>query len=178
MVWFTGLPSSGKTTLALELEQRLFAKGHQVLVLDGDNIRGGLNADLGFGHEDRSENIRRVSEVASLFSEAGFIVISAFISPYDDDRARARAAAGDRFHLVYIEADPETCEGRDPNGLWSKARRGEIRDFTGFDSPYEVPKSPDLVINTRDCSAEECVEKLLEYVEQILVAPADLPHFG
>lgn len=149
MVWFTGLPSSGKTTLARELEQRLFAKGRQVFVLDGDNIRSGLNADLGFGPEDRSENIRRVSEVASLFSDAGFIVISAFISPYEDDWARARAAAADRFHLVYLEADVATCESRDPNGLWSKARRGEISDFTGVDSPYEVPLSPDLVMNTR-----------------------------
>jgi len=167
VIWFTGLPSSGKTTLALELEQRLFASGHQTFVLDGDKIRGRLNADLGFGPEERSENIRRVSEVAALFSEAGFIVISAFISPFDDDRIRARAASGERFNLIYIEADKATCESRDPNGLWEKARQGEIKDFTGVDSPYDVPTNPDLVINTQIFSTEECVERLVEYVDGI-----------
>ena len=171
VLWFTGLPSSGKTTLALELEQLLFAKGYQVFVLDGDNIRGRLNADLGFGSGDRSENIRRVSEVASLFADAGIIVISAFISPFHDDRERARAAIGDRFHCIYIEADPATCEMRDPNGLWKKARQGEIRDFTGVDSRYEVPRNPDLVINTSTLSIEECANQLLDYVEEELVTP-------
>jgi bifunctional enzyme CysN/CysC len=132
-------------------------------------VRSRLNADLGFGHQDRSENIRRVSEVASLFADAGFIVISAFISPYNDDRDRARAAAGDRFHLVYVNADAATCEERDPYGLWQKARQGEIRDFTGVDSPYEVPGDPDIVINSRDLSVDECVDQLLDYVEENLV---------
>ena len=149
----------------------MFEKGHQVFVLDGDKIRSRLNADLGFGPADRSENIRRVSEVASLFAEAGFIVISAFISPFDNDRDRARAATGDRFHLIYIKADTATCEMRDPNGLWEKARRGEIREFPGVDSPYEGPSSPNLVIDTQHFSAEECVEQLLDYVIKSLVLP-------
>lgn len=169
VIWFTGLPSSGKTTLAFKLEQLLFAKGYQVFVLDGDNIRSGLNSDLGFGHDDRSENIRRVSEVSSLFADAGFIVISAFISPYANDRDKARAVSGDRFHLVYLDTDAETCEMRDPHGLWSKARRGEILDFTGVDSPYEVPNNPDIVINTGVISPEECANQLLDYVLQNLV---------
>jgi len=171
VLWLTGLPSSGKTTLALETERRLFARGYQVFVLDADNVRSRLNADLGFGLDDRSENIRRVSEVASLFADAGTIVISAFISPYNDDRAKARAVAGDRFHSVYIKADQQTCEMRDPYGLWKKARDGEIKDFTGVDSPYEVPENPDLVIDSQTYSAEECVEQLLEYVEAVFIDP-------
>ncbi|MFQ6027469.1 MAG: adenylyl-sulfate kinase [Dehalococcoidia bacterium] len=171
VLWFTGLPSSGKTTLALELEQQLFARGHQVFVLDGDNIRSRLNADLGFDPQDRSENIRRVGEVAALFAEAGMIVIAAFISPYNEDRERARVAAGDRFHCVYIQADVATCEGRDPHGLWRMVRRGEISNFTGVDAPYEVPVNPELVINTRDYSIEQCVDQLLSYVRNHLVEP-------
>ena len=172
VLWFTGLPSSGKTTLAMDLEQQLFARGYQVFVLDGDNIRSRLNADLGFKPEDRSENIRRVSEVASLFADAGLIVISAFISPYNDDRERARSAVGGQFHCIYIQADTATCEARDPQGLWKKARQGEIKDFTGIDSRYEVPENPNLIIDTRRYSPEECVEKLLRYVEgHFLVYP-------
>ena len=139
MLWFTGLSGTGKSTLALALERELFAKGYQVYVLDGDNIRAGLNANLGFSPEDRAENIRRVGEVASLFADAGFIVISSFISPYRSDRERARAAAKDAFHEIYVKASLEACEGRDPKGLYKRARKGEIPEFTGISSPYEAP---------------------------------------
>jgi bifunctional enzyme CysN/CysC len=171
VLWFTGLPSSGKTTLALELEQRLFARGYQVFVLDGDNVRSRLNSDLGFEPQDRTENIRRVGEVAALFAEAGMIVIAAFISPYHADREQARLAAGDRFHCVYIESDVETCESRDPYGLWQRVRQGKIQNFTGVDAPYEVPVNPELVVNTRDWTIEECVEHLLSYVKSHLIEP-------
>lgn len=174
ILWFTGLSGSGKSTLALELQQRLFAKGYQTYVLDGDNIRAGLNKDLGFSHEDRSENIRRVGEVAALFARAGTIVISSFISPYREDRNRARAAAPDAFHTVYIKADVSTCERRDVKGLYKKARKGEIADFTGISAPYEEPENPDLVIDTQRLSVEECASALVAYVEQQFVAPVQM----
>lgn len=174
VLWFTGLPSSGKTTLAMELEQRLFAKGYQTFLLDGDNVRSRLNADLGFGSVDRTENIRRVGEVAALFADAGFVVISAFISPYERDRERARAAAGGHFHCIYINTDAETCKARDPHGLWEKARKGEIRDFTGVDSHYEVPENPDLVIDTAELSVEDCVQQLVDYVAEKFGTPNSL----
>ena len=140
MLWFTGLSGAGKSTLALALERELFAKGYQVYVLDGDNIRTGLNANLGFSPEDRAENIRRVGEVAALFADAGFIVISSFISPYRSDRERARAAAKDAFHEIYVKASLAACEERDPKGLYKRARTGEIAEFTGISSPYEPPE--------------------------------------
>lgn len=171
VLWFTGLPSSGKSTLALELQHQLFVRGNQAFVLDGDNIRSRLNADLGFEPQDRTENIRRVGEVAALFADAGMIVIAAFISPYEDDRERARAAAGNRFHCIYIEADAAICEERDPHGLWKKVRRGEISNFTGVDAPYEVPAYPQLVINTGKYSIDQCVDQLLDYVHANLVEP-------
>ncbi len=148
VLWFTGLSGAGKSTLALALEARLFAKGYHVYVLDGDNVRGGLNANLGFSPEDRAENIRRVGEVAGLFADAGFIVISSFISPYRADRERARKAAGDTFHEIYIKASLEVCEQRDPKGLYRRARTGEIPEFTGISSPYEPPESAELVVRT------------------------------
>ena len=165
MLWFTGLSGAGKSTLALALERELFAKGYQVYVLDGDNIRGGLNANLGFSPEDRAENIRRVGEVASLFADAGFIVISSFISPYRSDRERARAAAKDAFHEVYVKASLAACEDRDPKGLYKRARKGEIAEFTGISSPYEAPEQPDLVVPTDELPIEECLAKLIRYVE-------------
>lgn len=171
VLWFSGLSGSGKTTLALELQRRLFMKGYQVYVLDGDNIRGGLNADLGFAPEDRTENIRRVGEVASLFANAGMIVIAAFISPYRSDRHRARVAAGNHLHSIYVKADIDTCEKRDPKGLYQKARSGEIKDFTGISAPYEEPENPDLIVDTAHKSIEESVALLLDYVEQNLVNP-------
>ena len=166
VLWFTGLSGAGKSTLAIELEQQLFTKGYQVYVLDGDNIRRGLNANLGFSPEDRAENIRRVGEVAALFAEAGMIVISAFISPYRSDRERARAAAGERFHEIFVHADLEECERRDPKGLYRKARAGEIADFTGISAPYEPPETADLVIDTESMGVEESVRALVAYVER------------
>jgi len=165
VIWFTGLSGAGKSTLSVELERRLFEKGYSVYVLDGDNIRFGLNANLGFSPEDRSENIRRVGEVAALFARAGMIALTAFISPYRSDRDRARAAAPGRFHEIYVQADVATCESRDPKGLYEKARRGEIKEFTGISAPYEAPEAPELVVDTARHSVEECVAQLIAYVE-------------
>jgi len=140
VIWLTGLSGSGKSTLAMGLERRLFDLGHAAYVLDGDNIRAGLNADLGFSAEGRSQNIRRAGEVAALFADAGLICIAAFISPFREDRQRARAAvAGGRFFEVYLAADLAACEARDKKGLYRKARAGELRQFTGIHSPYEEP---------------------------------------
>jgi len=169
VLWFTGLSGAGKSTLALAIEAELFAKGYHVYVLDGDNIRTGLNANLSFSPEDRAENIRRVGEVANLFADAGFIAISSFISPYRSDRQRAREAAGDRFHEIFIKAPLEICEQRDPKGLYRKARAGEIQDFTGIQSPYEEPEQADLVIDTAHQSVEEAVADLVDYVQRRLI---------
>ena len=165
ILWFTGLSGAGKSTLALELQKRLFEKGYQVYVLDGDNIRQGLNSDLGFSPAERAENIRRVGEVAALMADAGMIVISAFISPYREDRRRARMAAAERFHTVHIKADVATCEQRDTKGLYKKAREGKVLDFTGVSAPYEEPENAELVIDTMQHSIEECVAQLVAYVE-------------
>ncbi|MGY9057579.1 MAG: adenylyl-sulfate kinase [Alphaproteobacteria bacterium] len=164
--WMTGLSGAGKSTVAREAERVLFLKGFNVYVLDGDNVRGGLNANLGFSPGDRAENIRRVGEVAALFADAGTVCLASFISPYTADRDRARTAAGDMFHEVYVRADLETCEERDPKGLYKKARSGEIPDFTGISAPYDAPDAPDLDINTAELSVEEAVEKLVNYIEE------------
>jgi bifunctional enzyme CysN/CysC len=162
VVWLTGLSGAGKSTLAMALERRLFDLGWSVYTLDGDNVRRGLNADLGFAPEDRQENIRRVGEVAALFADAGVVCITAFISPYRDDRTRARAAAGDRrFIEVYVESDLATCEARDPKGLYRKARAGELKDMTGIDSPYEPPEQPNLVLDTANSDVDTCIERLV-----------------
>ncbi|HEX9701473.1 MAG TPA: adenylyl-sulfate kinase [Rhodospirillales bacterium] len=166
VLWLTGLPSSGKSTLAFELERRLFAKRFRAYVLDGDNLRHGLNSDLGFSPRDRAENIRRVGEVAALFAGAGMIVISAFISPYRTDRARARKAAAGNFHEIYLAAGIEVCEKRDPKGLYKKARRGEIADFTGVSAPYETPEKPELEIDTGTMTVEASARLLEDYVEK------------
>ena len=171
VLWFTGLPGSGKSTLAQAVEKALFERDYQVYVLDGDNLRHGLNADLGFSPEDRAENIRRVGETAALFADAGMVVLSAFISPYRADRARARKAAervstGESFHEVYIDADLATCEARDPKGHYARARRGEISDFTGISAPYEAPDSPDLVVETADRTVADCVDQITAYIER------------
>jgi bifunctional enzyme CysN/CysC len=169
VLWFTGLSGSGKSTLAMEIEGRLFAKGWHVYVLDGDNVRRGLNANLGFSPDDRAENIRRVGEVAALFAEAGLIVITAFISPYQADRDRARAAAeanaSGAFHEIYIKAGLAACEARDPKGLYAKARQGKIAEFTGISAPYEAPVQPALTVDTERQSVDAAVAEILRYVE-------------
>jgi bifunctional enzyme CysN/CysC len=165
VLWFTGLSGAGKSTLAMALERRLFDAGYQVYVLDGDNVRTGLNTNLGFSPEDRAENIRRVGEVAALLADAGMIVISAFISPYRADRERAREAAGDSFREIFIKADVATCESRDPKGLYKRARAGEIAEFTGISAPYEEPVTPELIVDTSDRDVESCLDELVAYVK-------------
>jgi len=164
--WFTGLSGAGKSTLAMAVEKALFERGLHTYVLDGDNVRHGLNQDLGFSPEDRAENIRRIGEVAALMADAGLIVISAFISPYQEDRNRARAAAPDVFNEIYVSADLATCEDRDPKGLYKKARAGEIAEFTGIDSPYEAPSNPEMVVDTQNNDIDTCVEQVIKYVEE------------
>ena len=163
--WFTGLSGAGKSTIAMAVEQALFDKGYKTYVLDGDNVRHGLNKDLGFSPEDRQENIRRIGEVAALIADSGLIVITAFISPYAADRDQARSADPDHFHEIYIKADVATCESRDPKGLYKKARAGQIKDFTGIDSPYEHPENPDIIIDTQAHDIDHCVGQVLRYIE-------------
>lgn len=170
--WFSGLSGAGKSTIAMAVEKALFEKGYHTYVLDGDNVRHGLCADLGFSPEDRAENIRRVGEVAGLMSDAGQIVITAFISPYRSDRGRARKAAPGRFHEIFVKADLATCEKRDPKGLYKKARKGEISDFTGIDSPYEQPENPEMVVDTQGNDIDTCVAQVLRYIEQAVALPA------
>lgn len=164
VIWLTGLSGSGKSTLAQALAQRLEQRGHACYVLDGDVLRTGLNADLGFSPEDRSENIRRAGEVAALFADAGLVCIAAFISPYRADRALARRACKTPFHEVYVKADLATCEGRDPKGLYRKARKGALPGFTGIDAPYEAPLAAELVVETAGVALEVSVDRLLGYV--------------
>ena len=166
VVWITGLSGSGKSTLARACEAELHRAGRLVYVLDGDNIRHGLNADLGFAPADREENIRRVGEVAALFADAGLITLVAFISPYRRDRERVRRRLGEgRFLEVYLEAPLEVCEQRDPKGLYRKARAGEIEDFTGVDAPYEPPPAPELVLPTARLDLAECTARLVGCLE-------------
>ncbi|HEX2581249.1 MAG TPA: adenylyl-sulfate kinase [Dongiaceae bacterium] len=165
ILWFTGLSGAGKSTIAMAVEQELFRRNYQTYVLDGDNIRHRLNANLGFSPEDRAENIRRVGEVAALFADAGVICITSFISPYRADRRRARQALPESFHEIYIKAPLRLCEERDPKGLYRRARKGEIKDFTGIDAPYEEPEKAELVIDTENRSIQECVDEVLRYVE-------------
>lgn len=166
VLWLTGLSGAGKSTLAIRVERELFQRGYAVYALDGDNVRLGLNANLGFSPEDRTENIRRVGEVAALFADAGLVCITSFISPYQTDRARARAAVrGQQFHEVYVKADLAVCEERDPKGLYRRARSGEIAEFTGVSSPYEPPLAPELTVETDKMGVEDCVAKIVDYVE-------------
>lgn len=165
VVWFTGLPSSGKSTIAHGLEEKLFNEGKISFVLDGDNIRHGLNKNLGFSPEDRKENIRRIGEVAKLFADTGIIVMTAFISPYKADRDNVRALLGaGEFIEVFVKVSVEVAEARDPKGLYKKAKSGEIKDFTGISAPYEVPSKPELIIDTDKLNLEESVEKVLSYL--------------
>jgi adenylyl-sulfate kinase len=164
-VWLTGLSGAGKSTIAFELERRLLELGRFVYVLDGDNIRHGLNRDLGFSPADRRENIRRIAEVAQLMNDAGLIVVSAFISPYREDRANARAIIGsERFVEVHLSTPLAACEARDPKGLYKRARRGEIPEFTGISAPYEAPEAPEVSLDTAALGADQCVDALLGYL--------------
>jgi bifunctional enzyme CysN/CysC len=167
VLWLTGLSGAGKSTLAMAVEQHLFTKGFHVYVLDGDNVRRGLNSNLGFSPMDRAENIRRIGEVAALFADSGIICVTAFISPYQSDRDRARTAAGENFHEIYVKADLETCEQRDPKGLYRKARAGEIQDFTGISAPYEEPVAPELSVDTSSNTIDECVQQIVDYVNRV-----------
>ncbi|UXJ53048.1 adenylyl-sulfate kinase [Pseudomonas citronellolis] len=163
--WLTGLSGAGKSTLAFALEQALIDLDRACFVLDGDNVRHGLNRNLGFSATDRAENIRRVAEVARLMNEAGLIVISAFISPFREDRAMAREIIGaDRFNEVHVSTPLEICESRDPKGLYHKARNGEIADFTGISSPYEAPDAPQLVLDTSQLDKAAALDRLLNEV--------------
>lgn len=163
VVWFTGFSGSGKSTLATELERELVSRRKQAYVLDGDNIRHGLCSDLGFNPEDRKENIRRVGEVAKLFADAGIICITAFISPYRSDRELARnIAPPGKFIEVYLNTPLEVCEQRDPKGLYAKARKGAIKEFTGISAPYEAPLKPEVELHTEQCTVPECVAVILE----------------
>ena len=171
----TGLSGSGKSTVAIGVEKLLVEAGHAAYVLDGDNIRHGLNKNLGFSPADRSENIRRVGEVAKLFTDAGVIVLTSFISPYREDRDAVRALLGPgEFIEVYVSASLETCESRDVKGLYRKARAGQIPEFTGISAPYEAPEQPELVLDTGRQTVEESVGELLGYLEEkgYLTAPA------
>jgi bifunctional enzyme CysN/CysC len=165
VLWLTGLSGAGKSTIAMGLERTLFERGRQVYVLDGDGVRQGLNGDLGFSPEDRAENIRRVAETARLFAEAGMIVVTALISPTREDRARAREIGGAFFREVYVAADLETCESRDPKGLYRRARVGEIPEFTGVSAPYEAPEAAELVIDTGALAIDEAVAELVAFAE-------------
>jgi len=163
--WLTGRPGAGKSTLAMRAERELFDRGRSVYVLDGDNMRRGLNADLGFSPDDRAENIRRVSEVAALFADAGFIAIAAFISPYARDRALARGRFPRGFHEVYVKCDAAVCEARDPKGFYARARREHLPDFTGVSAPYEAPEQAELVVDTEHGSIDDCVARLVAHIE-------------
>ena len=162
----TGLSNSGKSTVAVAAEAELTRRGHLCFVLDGDNVRHGLNSNLGFSPEDRTENIRRIGEVAKLFTEAGVIVFTSFISPYraDRDAVRALMPEGD-FVEVFVDASLETCEGRDVKGLYKKARAGEIPEFTGISAPYEEPEKPELVVDTGDQNIEQSVAQVIDHIE-------------
>ena len=174
LLWFTGLSGSGKSTISNALDVALFERGYHTFLLDGDNVRHGLNKDLGFSDKDRVENIRRIGEVSKLFTDAGVIVLSAFISPFTSDRRLVRNLfpAGE-FIEVFMDTPLETCEERDPKGLYEKARAGKIKDFTGIDSPYEAPERPEVRLDTAQMSVEDCVERLIGYLleRQLIFTP-------
>ena len=167
VLWFTGLSGSGKSTLAHVLEEKLFKNGCNTFVLDGDNVRHGLNANLDFSDDDRKENIRRIGEVAKLMLEAGFIVMTAFISPFREDRAAVRnLISNNDFIEIYCKASLITCEERDVKGLYKRARAGEIKNYTGIDSPYEAPENPELIIDTDKETLDESVSKIYKFLKR------------
>jgi len=164
-IWFTGLSAAGKSTLAVALEEALYERGHHTYILDGDNIRHGLNRNLGFSPEDRTENIRRIGEVAKLFRDARIINMTAFISPYCQDRQAARDMSdGDSFIEVFVDCPVEVCEQRDPKGTYKKARQGIVKEFTGISAPYEEPETPEIHLRTDRMSVVECVQVIMDYL--------------
>ena len=165
-IWLTGLSGSGKSTIAVELEHALIENRHQAYILDGDNIRHGLNKNLGFSPEDRTENIRRIGEVAKLLTDANIITIAAFVSPYREDRDSVRKLLDDEFIEVYVECPLDVCEERDTKGLYKKARAGEVKDFTGISAPYEEPLNPELTIDSSKLTVEESTRAVLNYLEE------------
>ena len=168
IIWFTGLSGSGKSTIAVELEKLLYQKGFHTYLLDGDNIRHGLNSDLSFSPEDREENIRRIGEVACLFLDAGLITLASFISPYRKDRDRIREKAGkERFLEVFVDCPLEVCEQRDVKGLYKMAREGKISDFTGISAPYERPENPEITVNSSMDTVEESIERIYAYIQRL-----------
>ncbi len=167
IIWFTGLSASGKSTIAHATEKKLFDRGIRTYVLDGDNVRYGINSNLGFSPEDRKENLRRIAEFSRLFVDAGIIVLASFISPYKTDRDYVRSRFnGDNFMEVYVSCSIDECERRDPKGQYKKARAGIIKNYTGISSPYEEPENPDIVINTEHFDLEDSVNKVLDLLEK------------
>jgi len=166
-VWFTGLSGSGKSTIAVAVEKALWDRGVRTYILDGDNVRHGLNSNLGFSPDDRTENIRRIGEVAKLFNDAGLVALTAFISPYREDRDKVRAlmAAGD-FIEVFVDCPVEECEKRDVKGLYAKARAGQIKEFTGISAPYEEPSKPELVLRTAELTEQQSTDKVLAHLQE------------
>tara|TARA_B100001113_G_scaffold342412_1_gene328560 strand:+ start:827 stop:1423 length:597 start_codon:yes stop_codon:yes gene_type:complete len=166
LIWLSGISGSGKSTIANELEKKLYENNFLSYLLDGDNIRIGLNKDLGFTDDDRKENIRRISEVSRLMLDAGLIVITAFISPFKEERQLAKSLVHEEnYFLVHVDCSVEKCEERDVKGLYKKARAGEIKNFTGIDSPYEVPENPNLIVNTEKENVDESVEKIFNAIK-------------
>jgi adenylylsulfate kinase len=164
-LWFTGLSGSGKSTLAHAVEERLHAMGIRTYVLDGDNVRHGLCGDLGFSDVARRENIRRIGEASRLFVDAGLVVLTAFISPFRSDRKQARKLLGDDFIEIYCDSSLEVCESRDTKGLYERARAGEIKEFTGISSPYEVPEAAEIVVNTGELSLQDSAQQVIDYLQ-------------
>ncbi len=170
-IWMSGLSGAGKSTIANALEKRLYAMGKKTMLLDGDNVRMGLNSNLGFSDEDRVENIRRIAEVAKLMNDAGLIVITAFISPYRQDRRNAKKIIGEGFREVYVSTSIAECEKRDVKGLYKAAREGKIAHFTGITSPYEAPERPDVAVDTAEMDVEACVDHILNQLGCLLQQP-------
>jgi adenylylsulfate kinase len=172
LIWFTGLSGSGKSTLAIQLESVLHDRGFKTYLLDGDNIRSGLNKNLTFSDDDRKENIRRIGEVASLMLDAGLVVLSAFISPFEEDRQQVKSLVGaDNYIEVFVDAPLEVCEKRDVKGIYQKARQGLIKNFTGIDSPYERPIKPFISIHTDQMTVEESVQLLVKHIDPVISSP-------
>ncbi len=170
VIWFIGLSGSGKSTLASLLEKKLYERGIGTYILDGDNIRSGLNKDLDFSDASRKENIRRIGEVAKLMVDAGVVALTAFISPFKEERVSVKKLVGaDRYVEVYVDCPVEECEKRDVKGLYAKARKGEISNFTGISSPFEIPENPDVAVKTAELGVEEGVEKIMKVIENKLL---------